>query len=172
MANYSFKRGSSKHEANWTKELPAHDSHHYSKMLSTHAHLSTCHMVLIRRDCGVNWIMSADNNDKIVLVQYLSSNKKIRIPRFKDVTDLEYIDREFRRVFNPGAVKGSSVSLVISFQRYDTDWQEYVDIEKDDEVSHKEKLRAVVLPHLQTPTESVSSDDIQVVMSYMLHLKF
>ena len=64
-------------------------------------------------------------------------------------------------MFNPGAVKGSSVSLVISFQRYNTDWQEYVDIEKDDKVSHKEKLRAVVLPHLQTPTESVSSDDIQ-----------
>ena len=46
-----------------------------------------------------------------------------------------------------------NVNIEITFQHYDSEWQEYIDI-NDDSVVSKEKLKVVVSPKLQTPVVS------------------
>ena len=75
-----------------------------------------------------------------VLVSYLERNKKITIPEYSGDSDIEYLRREFRANFD----YGKNVRLQITFQRYDPEWEEFVDLDEDGEVYHKDKLKAVV----------------------------
>ena len=103
--------------------------------------------------------------DKVVLVQYLDRNKRINIPRLKEETDIEFLQSEFRKSFN----LSGNVSIVISFQRYDPEWEEYVEIENYEDVKNKEKLKVVVAPCLHTPTESMVDSDTLLVEVRVLH---
>lgn len=46
----------------------------------------------------------------------------------------------------------SNVQLDITFQRFDKDWDCYVDLDDDAEISHKDRLNAVVTPILAHST--------------------
>ena len=65
-------------------------------------------------------------------VLYLERNKIIKIPPATGITDLEYLEAEFRRCFR----FENNVALEVTFQRFDEDWNDYVEIEKDDGVFH------------------------------------
>ena len=41
-----------------------------------------------------------------------------------------------------------NVKLQITFQHFDPVWEEYVDLEEDAVMHHKDKLKAIVLPKL------------------------
>ena len=91
---------------------------------------------------------------KVVLVSHLERNKKISIPQHKSEGDMEYLRREFLKHF----FFEKNVKLQITFQHFDPEWEEYVDLEEDAVVHHKDKLKAIVTPRLSdsAPTTSTS----------------
>lgn len=99
--------------------------------------------------------MSNTTGKKSVLVSYLERNKRIEIPRDKPrgMTDVQYIESVFKSVFS----FDRNVKLCITFQRFDTDWNEFVDLELGDDINHKDILKVVVSPLLNNfETSSVS----------------
>ena len=92
---------------------------------------------------------------KDVLVSYLESNKVISIPVVKKETDIDYLSGEFKKKF----AFGENVNLLLTFQKFDHEWSEYVDLDKDGVLCHKDKLKAIVTPVLadETPAASVTS---------------
>ena len=100
--------------------------------------------------------------DKVVLVQYLNRNKRIK------ETDIEFLQSEIRKSFN----LSGNVSIMISFQWYDPEWEEweeYVEIQNYEDVKNKEKLKVVGARCLHTPTESMVDSDTLLVEVRVLH---
>ena len=97
---------------------------------------------------------SSKNSSKSVLISYLERNKKVTIPSSKppSMTDVAYLESVFKPLFS----FESNVRLCITFQRYDSDWDEFVDLEVDDSVDDKDKLKAIVSPLLGQQASSVS----------------
>ena len=54
----------------------------------------------------------------------------------------------------------SNVSLDITFQKYDTEWKEYIDLEDGDRICHKDKLKAVVTPLLVLAKDTLESSSV------------
>jgi len=92
---------------------------------------------------------------KVVLVSHLERNKKISIPEPNSEGDINYLRREFLKNF----YFEKNVKLQITFQQFDPEWEEYVDLEEDAVVQHKDKLKAIVTPRLSdsAPTTSASA---------------
>ena len=61
---------------------------------------------------------------------------------------MEFLEKHFRREFKFQA----NVNLDITFQRFDKDWDEYIEVGIGCKLEHKAKLKAVVTP-LLTSTE-------------------
>ena len=91
---------------------------------------------------------------KTVLLSYLEKNKRIVIPSEKSESDLRYLNNQFIAHFN----FESNVKLDITFQRFESEWNEYIDLEDTDEINDKDKLKVVVTPLLggETPTRCIS----------------
>ena len=87
---------------------------------------------------------------KSVLVSYLERNKVIRVPIVKEDTDLEFIRKEFIKLFS----FEENVRLCLSFQRFDEDWKDYIEIDEGDDIENKEKIKVIVIPVLGTPRSS------------------
>ena len=89
---------------------------------------------------------------KTVLLSYLEKNKRIVIPSEKSESDLRYLNNQFIAHFN----FESNVKLDITFQRFESEWNEY--ILYTDEINNKDKLKVVVTPLLggETPTRCIS----------------
>ena len=86
---------------------------------------------------------------KLVLVSYLENNKVLKIPTNKgSVSDVEYLEQAFRPEFS----FESTVKLSITFQRFDEDGNEFIDLEADTELQQKDKVKAVVSAALVDPT--------------------
>ena len=79
--------------------------------------------------------MSQDK--KQVLLTYKDSNKVVSIPVEKSGSDFEYLTTEFVQLFK----LGSFAHLDVTFQTFHKDWGEYVDLEQDDDVCDKDKLK-------------------------------
>ena len=94
---------------------------------------------------------------KVVLVSYGERNKKISIPEHSSERDIEYLGRVFLKEF----FFEKNVHLQITFQRFDPEWDAYVDLEEDAVVQHKNRLKAIVTPRLSdsVPTTSASVAD-------------
>ena len=82
---------------------------------------------------------------KNVLVSYLERNKKFSLPEGKELSDIEYLRKEFLKAF---AFNERSVNLVVTFQIFEKEWDEFVEIEEDAVIADKAKLKAVVMPIL------------------------
>ena len=89
---------------------------------------------------------------KEVLVSYLERNKVVSIPVSESADELSYLKKEFNNIFS----FGSNVNLLVTFQKFDKDWGEYIDLETPAVLSDKDKLKAVVTPLLvdSTPVQS------------------
>ena len=80
---------------------------------------------------------------KVVLVLYLERTKKISIPEHKSEGDVEYLRKEFlKKVYPEKNVEPQSAQ--ITFQHFDPEWEEYVDLEDDAVVPNNAKLKAIV----------------------------
>ena len=75
-------------------------------------------------------------DSKQVLVSYQEKNKVLHLTAIG--SDLENLNREFRREFKITS-KGA-----ITFQCYDSSWEEYIDLEEGQEVLNKAKLKAII----------------------------
>ena len=92
---------------------------------------------------------------KNVLLSHSERNKVVKIPQDKELSDIEYLENEFRKCF---AYEGN-VSIAVSFHRYSPGWDDYVELDRDEIVNDKEKLKVVVTPRLVTPASSSKSCD-------------
>ena len=79
-----------------------------------------------------------ERQEKSVLVTYRERNKVLKVPEEGDLKVL---------------VIESDARLVVTFQRYDTDWGEYVDLEEECTLQHKDKIKAVVNSVVTPSTE-------------------
>ena len=93
-----------------------------------------------------------EQKTKSVLVTYLERNKILKMPVSNKTADLKFLEEEFRKEFK----FDSNVNLLITFQRFDGEWDEYVDLDEDGALVHKDKLKAVVSPMLTTPPNEIS----------------
>ena len=102
---------------------------------------------------------------KCVLVSYGERNKVISIPESKRGNDLNYLSQEFKKMFS----FGDNVNLLLTFQKFDNDWCEYLDLEENCSLSNKDKIKAVVTPILwdDTPLPSMAGT-IMGEVSFML----
>ena len=89
---------------------------------------------------------------KSVLVAYSERNKVFRIPKSIEFPDVIYLEKEFKKEFK----FQPNINLEISFQRFEKDWDEFVEVDKDCTMNDKEKLKAVVTPLLVTDVSSQS----------------
>ena len=92
---------------------------------------------------------------KRVLVSYLDRNKIITIPGETGEGDVQYVVKEFKKAFN---FEGC-VNLVVVLQKFDPDWDAYVDLEGDDTLANKDKVKAVVMPILEERNVSSITDN-------------
>ena len=108
----------------------------------------------------------AESSDKTVLLSYLKRNKKITIPGSTPKSDLEYL----REIFLTSFKFESNVLLDITIQRFDAEFDDFIDLEDGDEVFHKDKLKAVVTPILaqDTPEPSSACSEVRYVLSLSL----
>ena len=61
-----------------------------------------------------------------VLLSYLDRNKPVIVPQDTE-SDISFLRKQFLRSFN----YSKNVRLVVTFQRFDNEWNEYVDLEED-----------------------------------------
>ena len=96
---------------------------------------------------------------KVVLLSYLERNKKLSIPEEKGQSDVEYLRREFIHNFE----FEKNVKLQITFQQFEPEWSEYVDLEEDAVVGYKDKLEVIVIPRLSDSSTSTLSSVVTTV---------
>ena len=78
---------------------------------------------------------------KSVFLSYSDRNVVLHIAEDNNNdSDLARLEKEFRAVF-----AFQDVSAIISFQRFDRDWDEYVELEQDERIADKSKLKVVVV---------------------------
>ena len=76
-----------------------------------------------------------------VLVTYLDKKKLVKIPlNHKVDSDLQFLTGEFIKLFS---VEDSS-NVSVTFQQYDSGWDEYIDLDLTDTLLHKDKVKAIV----------------------------
>ena len=95
---------------------------------------------------------------KPILLRYQENRKKVVIPAEKTESDLEFLESSFCTHFK----FQNQVNLVISFQRFDKDFEEFVDLEPDEELLD---LNVIVTPILISP-QTVSSTFCAVLYAW------
>ena len=92
-------------------------------------------------------------------MSYLDRNKIVNIPS-SESDELSYLRKKFYNLFS----FGSNVNLLVTFQKFDNDWGEYIDLEAPFALCNKDKLKAVVTPLLidSTPAQSFQSSVCEV----------
>jgi len=85
---------------------------------------------------SVNIAESAVPVMKRILVAFLGRKKVLAIPQEEGVASLR---GEFRFAFGE-----DSTGSVVTFQRYNNEFEDYIDLDSDEEIVNKEKLQAVV----------------------------
>ena len=99
---------------------------------------------------------------KTVLLSHSERNKIVKIPLDKEVSDIEYLEKEFRKFFS----YEGNVSIAVSFHKFSLEWEDYIELDRDESVNDKEKLKVVVTPQLVTPAASSKSFDDSYMECY------
>ena len=92
-----------------------------------------------------------------VLISYLDRNKTIEIPSNTGCSDLEFLAKESKQYF----AFGSNVNLRVTFQKYDSDWECFV--EEGYAVVHKDKLKAVITPLLRDSSNVATDTEVSLL---------
>ena len=78
--------------------------------------------------------------NKTVLVSFKERNKVLRISYTNEGGVLACLKEQFCRAFN----ETISEEELITFQRFDSEWDSFIDLEECDTVNDRDKLRVVV----------------------------
>ena len=89
---------------------------------------------------------------KQMLVSYLDRKKVFLIPG-SVVNELQFLREKFEKEFKFD--HQSNVNLDINFQKYNKEWDEYVDLDDGCILGQREKLKAVVTPILVSGSSQV-----------------
>lgn len=87
---------------------------------------------------------------KTVMLSYVERNKVVKIPDSCDGKELEYLEEQFRKLFS----YEGNISINISFHQYNSDWNEFMELDYTEKIDDKDKLKVIVTPQLVTPTVS------------------
>ena len=85
-----------------------------------------------------------------------------KIDSGRQMSDVAFVTQAFRKEF----AFESNVNVVVTFQRFDPEWGEHIDLDPDSELQHKDKLVAVVTPILVTPPASSTAEQSLAEVSY------
>ena len=69
-----------------------------------------------------------------VLLSYNERNKVFTIPDRKDESDIQYLESEFRLAFS----YHGNVSISISYQTFDADWNDYDELNENSSIFNKD----------------------------------
>ena len=109
-------------------------------------------------------------SSKVVVLSYLQRNKKVIIPQDISECEFDYLRNKVLSLFDFKI--GSNVKLDITFQKYDDELNEFIDIETkhecNDTIEHKDKLKVVVTPILQDVDSSTTR--VSKIFIICLHL--
>ena len=95
-----------------------------------------------------------------VLLSYLDHNKIFSIPA--DVTcDVSYIKDKFLTSFD----LKDDLTVDVLLQRYDKDWEAFVDLSTEDKLSDKDKVKAIVTYELSVKKPFGSSSNTSAAAS-------
>ena len=75
---------------------------------------------------------------KQVLVSYQERKKVLHLPANESEGALDHLTKEFQREFKIPSTE------FITFQYYDASWEEYIDMDNQKEIQHKDKLKVIV----------------------------
>ncbi len=78
-----------------------------------------------------------------VLLSYIDRNKPVVLPP-ETSGDIHFLTKKFLEFFN----YPTNVKLSITFQRYDDEWKDYVDLDENEIVVDKDKLCVLLYPTL------------------------
>ena len=98
-----------------------------------------------------------DRAGKQVLVSFMDRRKVLKIPSNLEMSDVSFLTKEFQKEFS----YDGNVNVIVTFQRYDPEWDKTVDLDPECLIKDKDKLTAVVTPVLVTPTLGVSFINLQ-----------
>ena len=82
-----------------------------------------------------------------MLVCYMDRKKVLKIQSDQKMSDVSFLELEFRKEFAFEA----NVNLVVTFQRFEPEGNETVDLDEAAVINNKDKLTALVTPILVTP---------------------
>ena len=91
---------------------------------------------------------------KVILVSYNGSSKLFKIP--VGDKEFEFLKNQCKYQFK----FGTNVNLEIVFQKYDPEWEEFIDFDEGYVLTKKEKLQMVVQPTLVD--ESLKGSEVSV----------
>ena len=77
---------------------------------------------------------------RFLVALYLERKKKFSLPTVKDLSDVQYLKREFLTAF--AFKQERAVNLSVSFQSFDKEFDDFVEVEEDDDIPDKTKLKA------------------------------
>lgn len=99
---------------------------------------------------------------KKVFVSYLERKQVFEVSSTVE-DDIAHLTTEVLK----GFTFDTNVNLDVTFQKYDEDWDEYLDVSKTYKVKEKDRLKAVVIPSLTDTTlggqsflPSTSTDEV------------
>ena len=101
---------------------------------------------------------------RLVLLQYLDRNKPVSIPKETD-NDIALLTKHFFKNFN----FTKNVGLTVTFQRFDEEWDEYVDLDEDAVIQHKEKLKVIVSSSLTDGPQATSTPNEVLLYVHVVH---
>lgn len=92
---------------------------------------------------------------KLILVTYLENSKILRIPT-DAVDELNSLEQQFVKKFKVAS------GIKFSFQRYDLEWGEYVDLDEESTLNQKEKIKAIINSSPVVPSSVVLSPEVSL----------
>ena len=90
--------------------------------------------------------------DRVVLLSYGERNKVVKIP--PGVDDLSFLRNVVEKMFLK--VEETHGGVKVYFQKYDSEWEEWVDVNEDFVAETKDNLKVVVTNTVVTDIETVS----------------
>ena len=94
--------------------------------------------------------------NKTVLVSFKERNKVLLISNSTNEKEVACLKEQFCRTFNETISEGQ----FITFQRFDSTWDSFVDLEESDSVEDRDKLKVVITEVRADSTNTSSRDPV------------
>ena len=102
---------------------------------------------------------------KTVLVSFKERNKVLRVSTSTNEQEIACLKEQFFHAFNETITEGQ----LIVFQRYDSEWDSFVDLEEHDTVENRDKLKAVIIEKTGSSINTGSVVNTETSASHLAH---